>query len=335
MYEEDWELGLAQRSRGSGHRFLVEPRLRVHRRDLLKTAAAVALPAWGSFRLLSAQQPAVEPRRVTDTLTLLDVGGSNVLCSTANPQGLVLVDSGAPGSESRLTAAIQTVRQDAKVQVVFNTHDHAEQTGNNETVAAAGAKIIAHEHTRQWMSTDYWVPSENRYEKARAKAARPTDTFRITGSLKVGGEQIDYGHLPLAHTDGDIYIFFRESNVLAVGDVASPLRDPALDYFTGAWIGGRVDAMDAILKLSNDETRIIPAAGLPMTRAEFKDERDMMEEVRSRVWARILKGDSPDDMLQAGVLSGLRRTWKDPRKFLYDASQGMFAHHNKLDPSVI
>jgi glyoxylase-like metal-dependent hydrolase (beta-lactamase superfamily II) len=266
---------------------------------------------------------------------VLDVGGSNVLCSSADPQGIVLVDSGASRSVSQLTAAIQTVRPDAKVLAVFNTHDHVDQTGNNETVAAAGARIIAHDHTRQWMSTDYWVPSEDRYEKARPKAAWPTDTFRVTGSLKAGTEQIDYGHLPLAHTDGDIYVFFRDANVLAVGDVASPLRDPALDYFTGAWIGGRVDAMDAILTLSNEQTRIVPAAGLPMTRAEFKDERDMMEEVRSRVWARTLKGDSADDMVKGGVLSGLRRTWKDPHKFLYDAAQGMFAHHNKLDPSVI
>jgi cyclase len=221
------------------------------------------------------------------------------------------------------------------VQAVFNTHYHPDQTGNNETVASAGAKIIAHEHTRQWMSTDYWVPAENRYQKARVKAAWPTDTFRTTGSLKGETGQVDYGHLPLAHTDGDIYVFFRDANVLAVGDVASPVRDPALDYFTGAWIGGRVDAMDTILALSNDATRIVPAAGPTMTRAEFKVERDMMEEVRSRVWARTLKGDSPRDMVDAGVLNGLGRTWRDPFKFLYDAAQGMFAHHNKLDPSVI
>ena len=93
--------------------------------------------------------------------------------------------------------------------------------------------------------------------------------------------------------------------------------------------------MDEILRLSNEQTRIVPAAGLPMTRAEFKAERDMMEEVRSRVWARILKGDSPADMLKNGVLNGLPRTWKDPYRFLYDAAQGMFAHHNKLDPAVI
>jgi cyclase len=314
----------------------------VYRRELFRTAAAIALPLWPALSeaegrpfLASAQQPAAAFRRLTDTLAVLDLGNSNVLCASANPQGLVLVDTGARGSANQLAAALQAFRPDTKVQVVFNTHYHPDQTGNNETIAAAGARIIAHQHTRQWMTTDYWVPAENRYEKARAKAAWPTDTFRVTGSLTAGTERIDYGHLPLAHTDGDIYVFFRDANVLAVGDVASPLRDPALDYFTGAWIGGRVDAMDTILALSNDTTRIVPAAGLPMTRAEFKNERDMMEEVRSRVWARTLKGDSPGDMLAAGVLNGLRRAWKDPHKFLYDAAQGMFAHHNKLDPSVI
>ena len=223
----------------------------------------------------------------------------------------------------------------AKVHTLFNTHYHVDQTGNNEMFAAAGAKIIAHEHTRQWMSSDYWIPNENRYEKARPKAARPTETFRTTGSLTGGSEQIDYGHLPLAHTDGDIYVFFKTANVLAVGDVASPFRDPALDYLTGAWIGSRVDAMDTILKLSNEQTRIVPAAGPVMSRAEFKAERDLMEEVRSRLWKRILQGDSPQEMLDAGVLKGLPRTWKDPFKFLYDAAKGMFAHHNKLDPAVI
>ena len=307
----------------------------MYRRDFLRTAAAAALPLWRASGRLAAQQPRATYRRLTDSLGVIDLDDSNVICSTADPRGLVLVDSGARTSASQLTAALQAVRKDARVHVVFNTHYHADQTGNNETVAATGAQIIAHEHTRQWMATDYWVPSENRYEKARAKAAWPTDTFRVTGSLIAGSEHIDYGHLPLAHTDGDIYILFRDANVLSVGDVASPRRDPALDYFTGAWIGGRLDAMDAILKITNEQTRIVPAAGLPMTRAEFKAERDMMEEVRSRVWKRALKGDSPREMLDGGVLTGVGRTWKDPYKFLYDVAQGMFAHHNKLDPSVI
>jgi hypothetical protein len=93
--------------------------------------------------------------------------------------------------------------------------------------------------------------------------------------------------------------------------------------------------MDIILRLGNEQTRIVPASGPVMTRPEFKSERDMMEEVRSRLWKHVLKGESPGDMLEAGVLTGLARTWKDPYKFLYDAAKGMFAHHNKLDPSVV
>jgi glyoxylase-like metal-dependent hydrolase (beta-lactamase superfamily II) len=302
-------------------------RRRVDRRDFIKSTAAAAFPLWASSRVFYAQQPA-------DRVLTIDGGGSNVLCFNTG-DGLVLVDSGAPKSGDQVSAAIKAFAGDTKVKILFNTHYHLNQTGNNEMFAAAGAKIIAHEHTRKWMSSDYWVPEEDRYEKPRLKAAQPTETFRTTGSLKAGTEQIDFGHLPLAHTDGDIYIFFRTSNVLAVGDVASPLRDPALDSFTGAWIGGRLDAMDTILKLSNEQTRIVPAAGPVMTRAEFKAERDMMEEVRSRVWKRTLQGDSAKDMLEAGVLNGLSRTWKDPYKFLNDAAKGMFAHHNKLDPSVV
>jgi glyoxylase-like metal-dependent hydrolase (beta-lactamase superfamily II) len=266
----------------------------------------------------------------------MKVGGNNVL-SLSRPglQGHVLVDSGPPKSGDQVIAAIQSRPGGRNAQILFNTHYHTDQTGNNEVFGAAGARIIAHLHTRQWMSTDYWVPHEDRYEKARPKAAWPTETFRTTGSVIVGPEQIDYGHLPLAHTDGDIYVFFRNHNVLAVGDVASPLRDPSLDWFTGAWIGGRVDAMDTILRLSDEQTRIVPAWGAVMNRAEFKEERDMMEEVRSRVWKRTLQGDSPREMLEAGVLDGLLRTWKDPYKFLYDVAQGMFAHHNKLDPGVV
>src|SRR5262252_3242506 len=269
------------------------------RRDFLKSAVAGALPMWAYSRALYAQ---------SSPMTIVDAGGSNVLCFNTG-EGYVLVDSGAPKSGNTIIAALGP---NAKVTTLFNTHYHLEQTGNNEQFAALGAKIIAHEHTRQWMSTDYWIPDEDRYEKARPKGARPTETFRTTGSLKAGSEQIEYGHLPLAHTDGDLYVFFKTSNVLAVGDVASPLRDPSLDSFTGAWIGGRVDAMDTILKLSDEQTKIVPAAGPVMTRAEFKAERDMMEEVRSRVWKHVLQGESPTEMLEAGVLNGLPRTWKDP-----------------------
>jgi len=297
----------------------------LNRRELLKSALAGTV-ALGFPSLLSGQG--------ASRLSVIDGGGTNVVVFSA-PDGLILVDSGAPNNGDRMLSALKAFAPNAKVTTLFNTHYHLDQTGNNEVFSATGSKIIAHKRTLEWMSSDHWVAAEDRYEKARPKAARPTDTFLTTGSLKTGGEQIDYGYLTMAHTNGDIYVFFKNSNVLAVGDVASPLRDPSLDYFTGAWIGGRVDAMDILLKLANEQTRIVPAYGPVMSKAEFKAERNMMEEVRDRLFKQVREGDGPKDMLEEGVLKGLARTWKDPYKFLYDAAKGCWAHHDKLGPNVV
>jgi glyoxylase-like metal-dependent hydrolase (beta-lactamase superfamily II) len=299
----------------------------MHRREFLKSGMAGGLSIAVTSRM-SAQQ------KLTDQLAIVDGGGANVIALSSADE-LVLVDSGAPQSGNKVMAALKDWNANAKIQTLFNTHYHLDQTGNNQMFASLGAKIIAHDRTRQWMSTDYWVPELDRFEKARPKEARPTETFETAGSMTAGDEKIDYGYLLLAHTSGDIYVFFRKANVLAVGDVASPLRDPALDYFTGAWIGGRVDAMDKILTLANEQTKIVPAYGPVMTRAEFKAERDMLEEVRNRLWTQVREGDGPQDMLEGGVLKNLPRTWKDPYKFLYDAAKGMWAHHDKLDRNVV
>ena len=301
----------------------------LNRRNVLKGALGV-FATLASSRVLCAQQAFGGVRRLTDQMTVVDGGGSNVLAFFTG-EGVVLVDGGAPKSFDTIMASLGA---NARVNTLFNTHHHVDQTGNNESFSKA-TKIIAHKRTLEWMSSDHWIPDENRYETARPKAARPTDTFLTTGSLKTGGEQIDYGYLTLAHTNGDIYVFFRNANVLAVGDVASPLRDPALDYLTGAWIGGRVDSMDILLKVANEQTRIVPAYGPVMSKAEFKAERDMMEEVRDRLFKQVREGDGPKDMLEGGVLKGLARTWKDPYKFLYDAAKGCWAHHDKLGPNVV
>ena len=296
----------------------------IDRRHFLKglTGAAI-LP-----RAAMSRQSAGGITKLTSTLSLVTGVGTNVLALSTS-DGMVLVDSGAPQYSSALTASTSRVR------TVFNTHFHLENTGSNEALGGAGAKILAHENTRQWMATPYWVPAEDRYEKARPKAAHPTETFYKSGSLKTDTEHIDYGYLVAAHTSGDIYVFFRNSNVLAIGDVASPVRDPELDYFTGAWIGGRVDAMDQLLKLSDDNTRIVPGYGPVMSRAELKTERDVMAAIYELTLDRVREGDSAEDMLKAGVMNGLTRSFKDPKKFLYDVHKGLWAHHNKLAPNVV
>src|SRR4249920_1136936 len=288
-----------------------------------------ALTLWASPLLRAAPQAsaAAGVKKITDRVSVIDAGTNVIVLSGGD--GLLLVDTGASKSGDKLAAALKGIAANSKVTTVFNTHYHPDQTGNNELFAAAGATITAHDRTRQMMANEYWIPEELRFEKARPKGAWPTQTFFNKDSMKAGSEQIDYGYLLDAHTGGDAYVHFKDSNVLAVGDVASPVRDPELDWITGAWIGARVTAMDLLLRISNEKTQFVPGTGPVMTQAEFKAEREMMEIVRQRLFKQTRAGDGPKDMLEAGVLNGLPRIWEDPYKFLYSGAKGTWANNNK------
>jgi cyclase len=221
------------------------------------------------------------------------------------------------------------------VHTVINTHFHADHTGSNEACGKAGAKIISHEKTKQWLAVDHWIPAEERYEKARAAKALPTETFYTTGKLAFAGENIEYGHLQEAHTSGDAYVFFRDSNVLAIGDVGANDGDPAFDWFAGGWVGGRLDSQDLLLKLANDETRIIAGSGAPMNREQLAAERGTMQKLYDRVVELIRKGLTWEDMLAANILDGLGHTWSDPKGFMYAVHKGFWAHHNTLSHDVV
>ena len=302
----------------------------MNRRELLKGAVAGAVAAYAP-RLLKAQ---LSVNKLAGNLAVIDAGGSNVTAFSTG-ESFALVDSGASGSGDAVMAALKSLAPNGKVQTLFNTHYHLDQTANNEQFAAQGAKIVAQMRTREWMRVDYWDPSEQRYIKARPEAALPTETFRDQGSMKAGDEAIAYGYLLMAHTSGDLYVHFKGANVIAVGDVASPLRDPEFDWFTGAWVGGRVDSMDLLLNIGNDQTRFVPAYGPVMTKAQLKAERDLMEEVRQRIFDHVRAGEGPQDMLANGTLDGLPRKWKDPLKFLYAAAKGAWAYEDKLGENVV
>jgi hypothetical protein len=93
--------------------------------------------------------------------------------------------------------------------------------------------------------------------------------------------------------------------------------------------------MDRLLGRSDAATRIVPGYGPVMTRAKLQAERDMMKTIYDRTVDLVRRGDYVQDMLEAGVMNGLARTWSDPRRFLHDVHKGLWAHHNKLSADVV
>jgi glyoxylase-like metal-dependent hydrolase (beta-lactamase superfamily II) len=296
-----------------------------------RSAAGLALAPL-TRPLFAAGEPAVT--KITEKIALLEGFGGNVVAMETS-DGLVVVDSGAASSSDALLAALGGLPGGERVRALFNTHWHLDQIGGNAALGRGRASIVAHEKTRLRLATGYYLPEEDRYERPAATGAQPTESFYTTGETVIGGERIGYGYLLEAHTDGDIYVHFRDANVIAVGDAVSPLRDPELDWFGGGWLGGRVDSLKLLLGLGDARTRFVPSYGPAIGRANVQKEHDMMLALFERMVELVRKGESAEDIVAAGVMSGTGRDWADPLKFVRAAHKGLWAHHNTLSPDVV
>jgi cyclase len=306
-----------------------------NRRDFLRltlgalgtsVSAALVMPP----RLAAAQ--AATPLRTTslrDGLVQIESDHANVLL-LRTPAGGVLVDSGAPDTAAALSQAVTDHLGGAPLAALFNTHWHLDHTGANDAFGKAGAtRIIAHENTRLWMSTEYYVDWENKTYEPRAPEALPNDTFHSSDPqplvLDLGGERIEYGHLREAHTDGDIYVRFRERNVIAAGGAAGGGAYPIIDYATGGWIGGLIDANKKLLELANADTLIVGHAGAVQTRSQLQAQHEMLRTMRERVEDLMRKGKSAAEMVASGVTEDFDgRYGTDSALFIRNTYEGLW-----------
>jgi len=289
-------------------------------------AAATALPSLvraGSERAPLALTP------LSDTLTLVTGAGGNVIVLTAR-EGVLLVDGGLAERTPELLKAIERVAGKRPVVTLFNTHWHWDHTGSNERLRKLGARIIAHENTRLWLGTDVWSEWENRTYRRRPPEAAPTETFYKSGALKFGDEPVEYGYLPQAHTDGDIYVYFRSQNVLVAGGVVSVGSYPILDYSTGGWIGGMANATQKLLDITDDNTRIVPGTGPLQSKADVAAEHEMLATLQEDLWQLMRKGFGAEDMLAAGATRRFDAKWGSPDLFVTNGYRGLYGHVREL-----
>jgi len=303
--------------------------------SLAGCAAQGAGVAGSSAGKAAASKVKVTAVPLTERLLLVSGAGANVLALRGD-EGLLLVDSGAAEATGALQAEFRRFAGDAKVTTVINTHWHAANTGGNDSFATAGARLIAHAKAAQRIAVPQYVPAEDRYLPARARIAVPKEVFYLgRKELTFGGERIEYGYLQQPHTDGDVYVWFKDANVLAVGDVVAPVSDPQICWFEGGWVGGRVDSQAKLMTLGNEQVRIVASTGGVISRAEVKTEHDALAVVFDRVSEAMRKGFTTEDMQRGKLLDGLPRVWADPDQALYDAHKSMWAHYNKLSHSIV
>jgi cyclase len=300
------------------------------RRSFLSTSVPAAVSAMSLLpRIAHAADPVVATQ-LGGGLWLFQGDGGNVVAA-GGADGVLLVDSGLPEGGSELARRVATVCGSRRVEVLLNTHWHWDHTGGNEVFAKSGATIIAHENTKLWLGTPVISKWQNRTYPPRPARALPTRTF-FYGAQKMSfdAHEIEYGYLPQAHTDGDIYVRFPNENVLVAGGIVSGGPYPIADYCTGGWLGGMMAALKKLIEMSDAGTRIVPGLGPIRTRADLQAQLDLCFTVLLRIGQSYYKGQTWQELLASKPTREFDAQWGDPGVFLQTAYEGAWLHINEI-----
>src|SRR5688572_6152996 len=186
------------------------------------------------------------------------VGGSVNAAVQIGDDGVLVVDTMTEPLADKMIAEIRKLAGDKPIRWIINTHLHPDHTGGNAKVAEAGESIIAGNFAGQAGQNAANYAKIIAHENVEARmikvqpplptTAMPSDTF-FTNEFEIyfNGEAVQLIHVPNAHTDGDVMVFFRKSDVLVAGDLYVTTTFPIANLPQGGNLNGIVASLNRII----------------------------------------------------------------------------------------
>ncbi|MEP7310664.1 MAG: MBL fold metallo-hydrolase [Acidobacteriota bacterium] len=246
--------------------------------------------------------------------------------------GVVVVDAGSAARADAVVAAIKKLTT-RMIRYVIDTSADPDHVGGNEALSKAGqtlftapgsigvtgnflggvASILSAEGVLERMS----APTGR--TAAFAVGAWPTETFDDARKyMYLNGEGIEVLHQPAAHTDGDVLVFFRRSDVVVAGDILDTTHFPVIDVARGGSVNGEIAALNRIVELAIPSvpivsreagTLVVPGHGRICDQFDVVEYRDMVTIVRDRVQDLLKAGMSLDQVKAAAPARGYTRRY--------------------------
>ena len=241
-------------------------------------------------------------------------GGGGNIGAQIGPDGVLLVDSLFDPMTDALLAAVREVTEE-DIKYLINTHIHIDHVGGNANLAAEmGVLIFAHDNTRLRFleETSHFPRAGGSFAPQQPVAARPLITFNDTMSFHLNSEEVRAFLAPPAHTDGDVFVYFPESDVLHLGDVYRTTSYPIIDVYNGGTLRGTIAAMDMAIDIAGPDTKIIPGHGLEVVgRDELIEFRDMILDIQGQVLKLIREGKKLHEVIAAQPTAAYDAKWTD------------------------
>lgn len=247
----------------------------------------------------------ITTKKLSDGMYMLLGPGGNIGVSVG-VDGVFVIDDKFARFADQIIAQIKGIT-DQPIRYVVNTHYHGDHTGANAQMKAAGAVIIAHDNVRKRMGLTFENKAFGRTVQAVDVSLWPTLTFSDRATLYFNGQTVTAIHTPSAHTDGDSIIYFKEANLLHMGDNFFNGMFPYIDIDGGGSLQGMIASHDLALSLINDETTIIPGHGPVAVKADLIKAQEVLKLIQKRVEIQISRGATLNDILEQDLLKDLSR----------------------------
>src|SRR5215813_671530 len=276
----------------------------------LKRMLAVAAAAVLAFGATTARMDAQAPRdlevlQLRPNFFMIAGAGGNIGVQIGE-DGVIVVDAGATPSATAVVAAIRKLSPQP-IRYIIDTSADPDHVGGNETLSKAGQTLFTAPGsigiTGDFLGGVASILSAQKVlERMSAPTGRtspypvtamPTETFDDPRKyMYLNGEGIEVLYQPGAHTDGDVIVFFRRSDVLVAGDVVDTNRFPVVDVGRGGTINGEIAALNRLVDIaipsvpivSRDAgTLIVSGHGRICNQYAVAEYRDRVTIVRDRV----------------------------------------------------
>ena len=239
-------------------------------------------------------------------------GGGNIGAFIGN-DCVLLVDSLFAPMTDNLVETIGEVT-DGDIRFLVNTHIHIDHVGGNQNLAELGVVIFSHDNTRLKFLEDksHFPRNGGSFAPQQPAEARPMITFNDTMTFHFNDEEISAFLVPPSHTDGDIFVYFPESDVLHLGDVFRTTSYPIIDKFNGGTLRGTIASLDRAISISGPNTKVIPGHGLEIEdRQKLIEFRDMILDIQSNVYTMIRAGMHLQEIMDAKPTATYDAQWEN------------------------
>jgi cyclase len=260
------------------------------------TALTLIGNAFGQAAPVDYSKVQIETVKLAPNFYVLN-GQGGAIGVLAGPDGVLMVDSQFAPLTEKIVAAVKQV-SNAPIKFLINTHVHPDHTGGNENLGKMGVTIFAREELRNRLAHPAAAANGTPGTPAAA-AALPVVTYSSPLTFHMDGEDVQAIPIPKAHTDGDTLVFFRNANVIMIGDYFRTLGYPNIDRANGGTLAGMIEGIDAAIKLCNADTKVVPGHGAITDRNGLQAHRDMIIAIRDKIAPMVSQGKTLPEVLAA------------------------------------